>query len=169
MVDNLKKLVSDLKDILTNEMDLYRDMVDLANKKRDVITKGDIKELDNITHIEQEIIINIGKLEDTRTEIVDMIMEELGLTNDDINVSKVLERLDQKDKVHLEKMRDDFIQILNELKEKNDLNNALIKDSLEYINFNLNLMTNASSENTYSDKVNNQKGKQNKNLFDAKA
>jgi len=61
-----------------------------------------------------------------------------------------------------------MLDTLNKVKENNQLNSILINDSLEYINLNINLLTDASANNTYDNKTNKGKATQNKSLFDAK-
>ena len=56
----------------------------------------------------------------------------------------------------------------NKLRNKNQLNNVLIQDSLEFINLNIELLTSTSEQGTYSNKTGKEKSSQNLSLFDAK-
>lgn len=163
----MENLINQLREILNKELDTYKDMLDLTTKKKDIILSGHIKELDKVTQLEQTLILNIGKLEDIREEIVIRIKKDIGLKND-LSMTELAKHLDDKDYQDIEKIKNELLEVLNEIKDKNNLNNLLIKDSLEYINFNLNLLTNTPAENTYGNTENKGKASQNKNLFDAK-
>ena len=45
-------------------------MLAIAEKKTDVLIKGDIRQLDKIVEKEEKLILNIGKQEDIRYEIL---------------------------------------------------------------------------------------------------
>jgi len=55
------------------------------------------------------------------------------------------------------------------LKERNTLNGTLINDSLEYINLNIDLLTNNSFDNNYGEKSKEVGGKPARRMFDTKA
>lgn len=163
----MERLINELKEVLLQELKIYKHMLEVTKNKTDVITSGKAKELDNITQIEQTLILNIVKLEDLREGIIENIKKQMNI-KDDLNITKLLKKLDKGQREEIEKIRDQLLEILNNIKERNNLNSVLINDSLEYINLNINLLTNAASENTYSDKVKKKNVQQQKSIFDAK-
>lgn len=163
----MENLIKDLKEILLQELNLYKHMLELSIDKTDIITSGQVRELDKITQKEQALILKAGKLEDIREDIVSKIQEKLNL-NKISNLSKLTDYLNEEQKKEVEDIKKQLIDVLNRLKERNSLNSTLIKDSLEYINLNVNLLTNALSGSTYSDKVNKDGVVQSKSIFDAK-
>ncbi|RKD32327.1 flagellar protein FlgN [Thermohalobacter berrensis] len=163
----MRKVVKGLKDILERELHLYNNILDLSEKKTEIIKSGKVKELEKTTQIEQKLIYQAGRLEEEREEIIEKLRKEFGLKKD-IDMTKLLEHLDKNEKGIIEKIRNELLDTLEKLKERNNLNGRLIQDSLEYINFNLNLLTNASKQTTYSNEVKKGDQPQNKNLFDAK-
>ena len=60
------------------------------------------------------------------------------------------------------------MDILNQIKERNELNGSLISDSLEYINLNIDILTNSTIDNTYDNKQTDSKTIQ-RRMFDTKA
>ncbi|WP_427338121.1 flagellar protein FlgN [Caloranaerobacter sp. DY30410] len=163
----MEKLVNDLKEILIEELNLYKHMLELSINKTEIITSGQVRELDKITQKEQALILKAGRLEDIRENIISKIQNELKL-NEIKNISRLVDYLSEEQKKEIEDIKQQLIDVLNRLKERNSLNSTLIKDSLEYINLNVNLLTNALSSNIYSDKVNKDDVLQSKNIFDAK-
>ncbi|KPU26436.1 hypothetical protein TR13x_10175 [Caloranaerobacter sp. TR13] len=163
----MEKLIKDLKEILSQELNLYKHMLELSIDKTEIITSGQVRELDKITQKEQALILKAGKLEDIREKVLSRIQEELKLKKIQ-NISKLVDYLSEEQKKEIEDIKEQLIDVLDKLKERNILNSALIKDSLEYINLNVNLLTNALTGSTYSDKVNKDEVVQSKNIFDAK-
>lgn len=165
----MNPLIEELKQVLTEELEIYKTIHEYALKKTDIITSGKINELDKLTQIEQTLIIKIGKLEDKREEVIEKIGKKLNLKKD-VNLSAIMPYIDKKDEKEINAIRDEFVNLLNKLKDRNQINSVLIKDSLEYINFNINLLTQSTSIEgaTYSKDKGKDGSIQNRNLFDKK-
>lgn len=166
--DSMKKLFDELNEVLLEELNVYKEMLEVTNKKTEVITAGHVKDLDKITQLENTIIINIGKLEDKREKVVENIRKQLGL-QEELNMTNIMEHLDKQAANDIEIIKSQLLDTLNKLKEKNQLNNVLIQDSLEFINLNIELLTSTSEQGTYNNKTGKEKSSQNVSFFDAKA
>lgn len=164
----MKKSVEQLKEVLKQEIIEYKNMLDLSIKKTDIIIGGHIKKLEKITEQEQNIIMKIGKLEDIRENIVYNIHNNLNL-EDEPDMSNIKTHLDDEDRNFIEGQKEQLLKILKELKEKNTLNGTLINDSLEYINLNMDILTNNTFDATYGEKSKEIKAKPAKRMFDTKA
>jgi len=96
------------------------------------------------------LIKKIAKLDLTREEIIKQIAQVLKVSKDQITVSdlvRVLEKVPQEQKA-LQQAQIEMLEILQELKKVNDNNKKLIKQSLDFIDFSVNLIQtskNASS------------------------
>lgn len=166
----MKILVEELRDVLLEELNIYEEMLELTTKKTDIITSGKINDLDNITHLENSIILKLGKLEERREKVVDNIQNQLG-TGEGSTITDILNQIDDTTgiKQQIEGITKKLSRLLNTLKEKNDLNGLLIKDTLEYIELNMNLLTNVSERGIYNNKVQKENTAQKISLFDSKA
>ncbi len=65
-----REIASVLIEVMQEQLDAYKELYDMGNKKTDVLVNGDIKTLSEITEQEQKLIIKLGKLEDERFELV---------------------------------------------------------------------------------------------------
>lgn len=166
----MKILVEELREVLSEELNMYEEMLELTLKKTDIITSGKINDLDSITHMENSLILRLGKLEDRREKIVNSIQKQLG-TEDTSTITDLLNQIDDTNdtKQEINGITTKLSKVLNTLKEKNDLNGLLIKDTLEYIELNINLFTNASERGIYNNKVQKEDTSQKFSLFDTKA
>lgn len=164
----MSKSVKQLIQALNQEYEIYKEVLEIAKKKRQIIVEGKIKDLDDITSKEQAMILSIGKLENIRQSILKNIAKELEIDEVE-NISQLSKHLDTKSKEEVLAIREKFDDILNTIRDKNDLNNKLIKQSLEYIEFNKNLLTSLENQgSTYGSSANEKDVNIKKNLFDAK-
>lgn len=166
----MKILVEELKDVLLEELKAYEEMLELTIKKTDIITSGRINDLDSLTHMENSLILRLGQFEDKREKVVKNIQKQFGM-EEDSTLTDILNRIDNADKIKQDigNITKKLSKVLDTLKEKNNLNSLLIKDTLEYIELNINLLTSASDQGTYNNKVQKEQNSQNISLFDTKA
>ncbi len=162
----MKKSIEQLKKVLYEQIEVYKHILSLSVKKTDIVVNGHIKKLEEITQEEQKLIIKIGKLEDIRENVIYNINRELGL--EELNMTKLNDYLEEADKVFIKNLKDELMDILNQIKERNELNGSLISDSLEYINLNIDILTNSTIDNTYDNKQTDSKVIQ-RRMFDTKA
>ncbi|WP_041701349.1 flagellar protein FlgN [Gottschalkia acidurici] len=161
------KKIQMLKDILLQENEIYKKILELANKKTQLISEDNIDEIQKITKLEEQYVQDAKILEYKREDRIAEIEKELSIEKV-IDISTLLSHiLDEELRKELQSTKDEFAKTLTQLKTVNDLNNILIKDALEYIGVSLNLMTAATSEGTYGSKS-GEIETQNRNLFDIK-
>lgn len=167
---NVDKDVNTIIGILGSEYDYYRDMLELSKSKKKIIVEGKVAELDKIVKLEQNMIYNIGQLEKNREEAVSKLCVNLGLDSRKINMSNLMQALQTEHKKQLEEMQLKLRGIFSELKAINDINGQLIQQSLEYIDYSINLVAGTGMEtgSLYEDIGKNKGGQRDKNIFDTK-
>ena len=142
--------VNRIIEVLTKETLLYEEMLALSKNKTDIIVNGKVSELESITKLEQTMILKLSKLEDDREELADKLAVDLGLKPAEITLGGLISRLPEKLANELEGCCKKLPAILNKLKESNSLNSRLIKNSLDYINFSINILSSVGpSDNNY--------------------
>jgi flagellar biosynthesis/type III secretory pathway chaperone len=162
------ELVEKLTDILTKENDIYETLFKISNNKTDLIVSGKVNELENIVKIEQSLVLKIAKLEDQREKIVEAMSATLGKKPESITVSELVEHLGQENSVELKACQDKMLKNIKNLKNNNELNSKLIKNSLEYIDFSINMMTSIGTvTNSYGSSGSADEAKK-RSLFDVK-
>jgi flagellar biosynthesis/type III secretory pathway chaperone len=168
---NIDKEVNAVIDILKKEYGYYVDMLELSKSKKKIIVEGKVAELDKIVKLEQNMIFNIGQLEREREEEVAKLCKALNLDSAQITISDLTKVLQPKLKKGLEDIQSELQEIFGQLKAVNDVNGKLIEQSIEYIDYSINLFTGSGMEtgSLYED-IGKSKGKQNKKtIFDTKA
>lgn len=145
-------LVEKLIEVLNKETDIYDDILKLSKNKTNVVVEGKVTELENIVKLEQTLVLKMGQLEGIREELIGKISAQLAIEPSKITLSELAKLLKADEAEGLKKVHTRLSGMLNELKTTNQLNTKLIKNSLDYIDFSLNLMTstNVLTANNYS-------------------
>lgn len=161
-------LIDRLIEILNKETAMYEGILKLSKNKTDVIVEGKVSELESITKLEQSMILQLGKLEEEREELVDKLAVQLKIKASDITLAG-LEKLFPKEQADkLKNCHKTLPKLVNDLSDANVLNSKLIRSSLDYINFSINILTNAGSTgNNYGNSGQSSDSKK-RNFFDMK-
>ncbi|HHV74871.1 flagellar biosynthesis protein FlgN [Thermoanaerobacterium sp. PSU-2] len=129
---NIDELIS----ILNGEMLLYKDLYDIAAKKTDVIVRGEIHELDNMTKVEGSIIGKLMDLEDEREKFLNDNFDS------QMTISQLCGILPEDDAEKLKTVQEEFNDLLRALSNRNELNKSLLKQSIEFVNYSIGVISN---------------------------
>lgn len=141
----LNKYVLELAGVLEQETVLYDEIFAISQNKTNIIVQGKVGELDNMVKLEQAMVLKLGKLEDARESLVRQITQAIGLEPEEITLTVLMEKLKGEEAKKLKDCQQALSDVIGKLKSTNDLNAKLIKNSLEYIEFSLNLMTSTNA------------------------
>lgn len=164
---NMEK-VKDLLDILTQEAVIYEELREISAKKKDIIIKNKIQELDSLVKLEQSMILQIARLEDHREGITESLATQMGKSPEAVTVSELTAYLAGEQGEKLEACRRHILDVLEDLKSNNELNAKLINDSLEYIDFSINIFAGAAEQNNNYSSSGQVNASKKRNLFDVK-
>jgi len=166
-------LIDELILVLTQENNEYKDLVLLSHEKTQVIVKGDIEKLQQITDVEQNYITKLNKLEKKRTEVINDIATVLCKNPDELTVKAIADLLSgqPQEREKLCAIHDELKMTLNNMVTVNDLNKNLVNQSLEMIEFDMNLVKSIYQEPetaNYSKNAYNTSSSTGAGMFDAK-
>lgn len=160
--------VIELINILERETEIYEELLKISKDKTDIIVKGKVTDLENITKVEQNFALDIERLEALREKVIKNLADDIGINHSNLTISKLIKYLDKENAQELEKCKENLLGIINEIKNINDLNAKLIQNSIDYINFSINLLASIpEANNNYSSTGNSNEGMQ-KTYFDVK-
>lgn len=164
----MSKSVEQLILALNKEYEIYQDYLGLAKKKRDMIVSGNVKELDKLTTQEQNTIEIIGKIDQIRTSIVGNLLYELNIEYVE-DLTELTSYFEDSYKLQVLDIKIKLETLLGEIQNLNELNSKLIQQSLDYIEFNMNVVTSLDTAgSTYGDSANEKDLKKRTSIFDAK-
>lgn len=140
-------LIHDLMDVLEEEISFYTILLEISKKKTDIIVLGDVSALQQLTTQEQEVVAKNLKLEKQREDIIEDIALVLNETKETLTIGKLIQRLQNtgEDQERLRQIQMEIQNILNELKQSNEQNKMLIKQSMEMVNFTMNAIQSTRS------------------------
>lgn len=145
----------ELMEILKEQLEILKSLEKMAYDKTDVIINNDVEVLEQLTKEEEGLINRMGIAEEKRLKL----MDSWGL-NINTPMTQIIERSPDGTEKLIE-IKDGLTEILNRIRERNIINSELINENLQWLDFNMNLISNAQTSTTYG------KGKENKGVNDS--
>jgi ABC-type cobalamin/Fe3+-siderophores transport system ATPase subunit len=130
-------ILAQLLEILKEEGKKYKLLLGLSKKKRDKIIAKDLEELNSITLQEERIIEEVSKAEQQRESLIKKLANSINYPVSELTLKKIIELFPTDLTDSLQKVRKEFLAVLHDLKAVNDLNTGLIADSLSYVTYTL--------------------------------
>ena len=147
--------------VLKKELDVLKDLKELTFEKTDLIINNQIKELEATTKKEEDLINQVALLEEEREKLLDT-----WAVGPDTPISNIIERI-PGDKGDLPLIKDEMHHVMEELFLRNKLNRDLIEENLQWIDFNINLISNMQVQPSYGKDTKDSKVP-GKSIFDRK-
>ncbi len=137
----MASLMDDLAQVLENETVEYQRLIDLSEELREALIESDVLAVERISAGQEEVANGIQSLETKRTRIMNDIAVVLNKKPEELKISVLEETLanQPKERERLAAVRIDLKETMNELKRINQANQALIHQSMELLEFDLNL------------------------------
>lgn len=156
-------------EILKKEHSYYKDLLELSNKKKSIVVEGKVAELDKIVRVEQNMIFDLGQLEKQREKELQSLCQALKLDGR-ATITELSKLLPEHLAKQLGEVQNDMKETIANLQNVNNVNGELIQQSLEYIEYTVNMITSSGSTSSlYDDLKPSNSGASNKRrLFDTK-
>ena len=120
---------------------MHKSLLELANKKTDFIKANDMEQIDEMLKTEQAHVAAIETLEQQRQAMVTDYLRAKGIAFNDIpTVAQVIDATDGPEKQALQEVRERLVALLMDLKKRNDLNQKLVFQSLQFVNLTLDML-----------------------------
>jgi flagellar biosynthesis/type III secretory pathway chaperone len=150
----------ELIEILKEELEVLHVLKELVYEKTDIIINNDIEKLEKLTKKEEEFINKMAIVEEKRLKL----MDSWGV-GDNISISDVIEKIPEEKKDLME-IKNRLFSVFSDIKGRNEINNKLINDNLQWLDFNMNLISSVQTPTTYGQE--NKGSGANNSLFDRK-
>lgn len=170
----MASLIEELIMVLGDEEKVYAEIIPVAEEKTRVIVNNDLQSLNSITEEEQALIGRISKLEKKRQEVIRNIGIVMNKKESELNFITIIDLLkgQEKEQEELRKLHDRLKRTIDALKLINERNQMLIKQSIEMIDFDINLMQSLRTSpgvGQYNTSSEVEIQGMNKGMFDAKS
>ena len=161
-IDNLIK-------VLDYENRLYGQLFTIAESKTDRIINNEIEDLQAAVGKEQRLFSELNKLRDAREQIIGQISFKIGKASSEVTVSDIIKELPENQAKRLSDVRDKLKATVDKLKVKNDLNQKLLQNALDYVDFSLNLLTEPAPQTPQYGRKGYEEGRKARVVFDIKS
>lgn len=135
-------------DVISQQTTLYKELGNIAKQKQDIIINSDLLTLEAITKKEQGFVKAIMRLEEERVEALDNYCTDKNIMKVD-TLNELVVNFDELERRQFNIKRDDLMEVLADLQETNELNTALLNQSLEYVNFSISVMNSFGLEDEW--------------------
>jgi hypothetical protein len=134
-------LVEELVKVLENEKKLYQELIDFGKDKTQILIRGDVPALEELTNLEQLTSDKLNAQGNHQKQLLNDIAVVLGKTSEQMTVTRLVELLETqpKEQKKLKSARDNLVAKAKEMKSLNDQNIVLIKQAIELSEFDLTL------------------------------
>lgn len=138
----MASLMENLLDVLSKEADRYEALLKLSSAKTPVLIAGNIEELEKITDEEQRVVDEITALDNKRAEVTKDIADVMNKDVSSLKLTNLIKMLAQRpgEQAKLTTVYDRLSGAVREVARVNEHNKTLIEDSLEMVDFNLNVL-----------------------------
>ncbi len=160
-----------LMEVLNELHQSHLEMVELATHKKQILIEGNVEELTRMMQLEASWVKHVGKLEEERVAATQQFIKDKGFVFDNATLHDLSKMTTSTiEKQQLQEMLHKMNDVMNQLKQINERNAVLIKQSLDYITNSISIMTEGLTEDepVYS-KPSAAYTKQTRSLFDSKA
>ena len=137
----MASLMENIVEVLEKENAEYQTLIKLSEEKTPIIIKGDLENLNRITEAEQVIVARIQKLEKERMSTMKDISEVTNFKAD-IKLGDLITMMDKhpEEQKKLKDLHDRLKETMNQMKRVNEQNRDLLQNSLEMVQFEMNLL-----------------------------
>jgi len=138
----LASLIDNIVTILNRENEEYTVLVGLSREKTPIIIKGDLDALNAVTEKEQEVVARIQKLERDRISTMKDIAEVTNRKQEELKLADLIEMMNNRpaEQKKLREVHDRLKTTMKNMVTVNDQNRVLLKNSLDMVQFEMNLL-----------------------------
>ena len=137
----MASLMDDLTQVLEQETVEYKKLTGLSENLREALIESDVPSVERLTAAQEEVSNEIQSLETKRAHIMNDIAVVLNKKPEELKVSALEETLAAQPALQkrLATARTELKQTMDELKRINHTNQTLLRQSMELLEFDLNL------------------------------
>ncbi|MBM7649358.1 flagellar biosynthesis/type III secretory pathway chaperone [Bacillus ectoiniformans] len=150
-----------LMTVLDKMYRLHQLLLELAEKKTEIIKANDMNGLDQMLKDEQKYVAAIQTMERERQKVT---AEWTGRA--ETTLSECINQTSGEVREKLEGLRNQLMDITAELKERNDLNQKLVYQSLQFVNISMNMLQPQPEQPTYGNPAKQSARPAKRSMFD---
>ncbi|KGP91405.1 hypothetical protein N780_19440 [Pontibacillus chungwhensis BH030062] len=163
--------VQPILEVMKKHYALHESLLNLSRKKTEALKPDDIDTLQALLVEERKHIQGINGIENKRGQLVEEWFRIYSPQTSEKTISNMLSVLpEDSEKFELAGLFESFVTVLAQLKEQEQLNTELTKQSLQFVDLTLNMIQPQAKDMNYGNPKGQQaKSESNRSMFDSKA
>ncbi|MFC4557527.1 flagellar protein FlgN [Virgibacillus kekensis] len=130
VTDSLEKLII-----------LHKSLLEVSKQKTDIVKEGSAEKLQSLLVKERKHVQALEQAEAKRQQVVGGWLKHQGIQSDEATLTDILNNvIDQQDKRELEAAAVELTNVITQLKQQEQLNQALIRQSMQFVELSLETM-----------------------------
>lgn len=161
--------IQDIVKTLENLMLIHEELYKVSKEKTDLIIEGSAEELQHLLVKERKYIQLLEQFEKKREKEVENWFDSQQITAEDMTLTNMLEKItNEVEKKRLENITVQLTNIIIELKQQEQLNEDLIRQSMQFVHMSLEMLHPTIEQMNYGNQKKN-KNITNRSVFDSQA
>ncbi|PWA12628.1 hypothetical protein DCC39_05245 [Pueribacillus theae] len=148
---------------------IQQQLNDLTIEKTEFLKQNEIKKLEELLKAEEKQIKLLGKADENRQKAVEDFLNRKGIVIEDVTLSSLYPFMEENDREIIRKLHAKLSEEIIKMKEQNELNQQLTKQSLQFVNASLEMLSPEPEEVTYKHPENKKTDGSHRSFFDSKA
>lgn len=164
--------IQPLINVLDQLIALHEELLKCAEEKTPVLVKNEVTTLNDIVHKESKMVKHMEELERKRVQSIGEYLISRGYNPDPrVTVGDLIRIIFKADEKKLLQVRQQaLLKIVKKLQSVNELNAQLIKQSLHFIDYSIDLIVGAPEDDAMYQNPNQQRyGQRRQGVFDSRA
>jgi flagellar biosynthesis/type III secretory pathway chaperone len=144
----MERVFDNLVELLEDQKKIYEELLGLGKLKQTELVKGSIEVLESLNKREEMLIFQIGRLEEDRFQCTNDIIKMYGL-EENTSLRELVKAAPVEIQEQLDEIQKAMTELLIQMEKINSENIELIKQSLRFIQFSLDTIT-QETQTTYT-------------------
>ena len=133
-MDASTKAYKNLADVLEDEIKVYRAMLDLVRREKDVLISANITELEECNQAKETMVLKVRGLERIREKAARELGGILGVTSENPRLLDLASKMLDPESSKLRSIHSTLDLLVKRIKDLNSANEELIQSSLKAVN-----------------------------------
>jgi flagellar biosynthesis/type III secretory pathway chaperone len=130
----MNELLDELSAVLEREIGCYEELIESARAEQQALIRGKLEELKLAIEAQELLISSTKSLEGTRHQIGRTLAQQLGLSEKEVTLTRLIELGYDDDDGRIGALRDRVRSVVRELDRLNAGNAQLISSSIDFVN-----------------------------------
>ncbi|MBT4504667.1 MAG: flagellar protein FlgN [Gemmatimonadetes bacterium] len=136
--------IIELIDIINEEIRLFNHLLQLTQEEQTAIVEDDLAGIETSVMGQQQVASEAHLLEARRLQVVEELSLRLGGTDEDVNLARLIEVLEDGQGEELARMRETLLELNQRIRTVSENNAFLIRQSVRYTDRCLDILTGQS-------------------------